>query len=243
MAGLRLNPKKCSFGYDEVPLLGHVITARGNTIPDNQVTTIRNLPIPRNVDEVKSAIGLAGYYQQYVKDFSTVAAPINRLRRKGAVFKWTQECDKAWETLKDALTSQPILARPDFTKEFIVQTDASGVGLGAILAQKDAQDQERVIYYASRSLSEPEKNYSTTEQECLAVFFAVTKFRPYLHGTHFTLITDHSALTWLLKTSNLPAHNRRLNRWVMELQACDFTVIHKKGKANSNVDALSRLGH
>jgi hypothetical protein len=140
--------------------------------------------------------------------------------------------------LKAHLTSAPILAYPDFEKEFILFTDASDLALGAILSQKDQMGHERVIAYASRTLSPAERNYSVTEKECLAVVWAVTYFRQYLHGSHFNLITDHSALKSLF-AYKMPQN--RLARWIAILQEYTFTTNYKPGKQHSNVDTLSRI--
>lgn len=184
---------------------------------------------------------MASYYRRFVKDFAKIAAPLHKLFRKNQVYEWTAKCQTAFETLKQHLISAPILTYPDFDKPFILFTDASELGLGAVLAQIGKDEKEHVVAYASRRVSPTESNYSATELECLGVIWAVKLFRPYLHSRHpFKLITDHSALKWLINKSNPPG---RLARWIMSLREYDFEIIHKKGLLHSNVDPLSRIPH
>ena len=159
------------------------------------------------------------------------------LTKKGTKFTWLDQHEGAFQELKNRLCSAPVLAYPDFERHSIFQTDASDLGLGAVLTQTDDQGQERVISYASRSLSDREKAYSATEKEALAMIFAIDHFRVYLLGKEFTLVTDHSALQWLHSVEP----KGRLARWVMALQEYCFTVKHRPGSNNKNADALSRL--
>ena len=150
---------------------------------------------------------------------------------------WNEDCSKSHSELIQALTSYPILRQPDFAKSFILSTDASGYALGAILSQLDENNKEVVIAYASRLLKGAEVHYSITELECLAVIFGVKQYRCYLYGNHFKIITDHSALNYLMKIND---PSGRLARWSIYLQSFDFEIIHRKGINHSNVDALSR---
>jgi len=163
-----------------------------------------------------------------------------QLLRKGVPYEWTDQQQKAFELLKRLLTTAPILRYPDFDRPFILHTDASTTGLGAVLAQKDDEGLEYVIAYASRSLNKAERNYSVTELECLAAVWAVKTFRVYLYGTEFNLVTDHTALKWLL---NLSEPQGRTARWVVQLQEYQFKVLYRKGVAHQNADALSRIPH
>ncbi|CAB4412364.1 unnamed protein product [Rhizophagus irregularis] len=164
--------------------------------------------------------------------------PLNKLLKKNTLFNWTNAQHQAFEYLKNCLISSPILTYPRWDRPFILFTDASTFALGAVLSQKDEDGNERVVAYASRSLLPAEKNYTATELECLAAVWAIGKFHHYLHGSHFSLITDHSALCHLF---NMTTPNGRLARWVMKLQSYDFDTIHRAGKRHSNVDSLSRI--
>ena len=153
--------------------------------------------------------------------------------------KWGEKQEKSFQTLKEKLCTTPVLAYPDFEKEFILYTDASGYALGAILSQKDEDGKEHVIFYASKSLTDAEKNYSTTELECYAVVWAVEKFHYYLDGKKFKVITDHYALKWLEKN----ALKGRRARWILRLQPYfgNMEIIYKEGRKHKNADALSRI--
>jgi hypothetical protein len=237
-AGLKLNPEKCYFLKRELAYLGYIVGKDGIRTDPTKIEKVKNFPIPKNLTQLRGFLGLASYYRRFIKDFSKIANPLNKLLKKTNPYVWTNTQQNAFNHLKNCLISAPILVYPDFGKEFFLYTDASTFGLGAILAQKDEQGHDRVIIYASRTLSAPEKNYSATELECLAVVWAVRYFHPYVHGQRFTLITDHSALCHLFNTST---PSGRLARWVMKLQAYDFKIIHRAGKQHTNVDSLSRL--
>ena len=150
---------------------------------------------------------------------------------------WTQECEGAFETLKDLLTSAPILIAPDSTKPFILQADASNIGLGAVLGQLDVNGHERPIVYLSRKLLNREQNYTTSEKECLAIAWAIGKLHYYLYDHAFTVYSDHKSLVWL---ENNYSTNSRLTRWFLSLQPYKFTMLYKKGISNTNADGLSR---
>ena len=169
--------------------------------------------------------------------FAKIAAPLNQLMKKETVYQWTTEHQQAFEHLKKRLTEAPILVHPDFNRPFIVFTDASAIGLGAILSQKDNEGRERVIHYASRRTNDAESNYSATNLECLAVVWAVQYFRKYIAGSQFQIVTDHSAITSLKRIQNPQGQTAR---WIMALQEYDFEVIHRPGRVHSNVDTLSR---
>src|SRR5688572_19817421 len=161
------------------------------------------------------------------------------LLKKNTPYKWKSNQQQAFEILKEKLTTALIVRYSDVEKPFFLYTDASGVGLGAVLAQKE-DNHEYVIAYASRTLSPAEKNYGITEQECLAIVWAVKYFRHYLCGSKFTIITDHSALKWLLNSSSETA-NRRLERWKITLSEYEYDIQYRKGSKHSNADALSRI--
>jgi len=240
-AGLKLQPKKCTFGQKEVKYLGHVVSEKGIATDPDKVKIVKEYPTPAKVSEVRSFLGFVGYYRKYIKDFCRIAEPLTNLTRKDVPFVWDRRCQQAFGTLKQKLLEPPILAYPAFDgTEFILQTDACGTGLGFILAQKQ-DDKERVISYGGRTLKDAERNYTTTELEALAVVEGVKKYAPYLqHSVKFTVKTDHCALKWLFGNKNTSG---RLTRWALKLQGYTFDVVHIRGCRNSNADALSRIDY
>ena len=227
-AGLRLEPKKCTFAQESVVYLGHVVTAKGIQTDALKLEAMRAYPVPTDVKSMRSFIGFALYYRRFVPGFAKVAAPLHALTKKDAPIVW---CQIAFEDLKRLLTSSPVLAFPDFTRGFILETDASGTGLGAVLAQEQIDDSVRPIAYASRSLLKHELNYGITELEGLGVVWAVRHFRPYLYGHSCMVYTDHQALKSLLNTPQPSG---------MALQEMDLVIKHRSGKHNANAEALSR---
>jgi hypothetical protein len=236
-AGLRLKAKKCHFFKKELAFLGHIVGADGVKPDPDKISAVKDHPVPKNIRELRQFIGLASYYRKFVEGFASIAAPLNSLLRKSEAYKWLDQHQQAFETLKQRLISAPILVHPDFDQPFMIFTDASATGLGAILSQKDDEGRERVVRYASRRTSDSERNYSATNLECLGVVWAVKHFRKYVTGTHFQIITDHSAIKSLMKTINPQGQTAR---WIIELQNYDFEIIHKAGRTHSNVDTLSR---
>ena len=188
---------------------------------------------------MRSFLGLTGYYRRFVPQYTTVAAPLTQLTTKEYQnkFSWTEECNKSFKKLKDLLCSASVLSYPNFKHEFILQTDSSDVGEGAILSQYDEDGIEHVIAYSSKALSPREQNYSTTEKEAFAIQFGTQHFRVYLVERKFTIITDHNALKWL----NQIEPKGRVARWLMDLQEFDFIFKYRPGRVHDNADALSRL--
>jgi hypothetical protein len=199
-----------------------------------------SFPRPTSVPTLRSFLGLVNYYRRFVSHFALLAAPLYALTEKTKIWEWSDECEQAFIQVKHALVSAPILRAPDPELKFVLQTDASDIGLGAVLSQRDHNADEWVIAYASRSLRKAEKNYHTTEKECLAIIFGVKQFRSYLWGLPFIVETDHSALSWLYR---MKEPTGRLARWIMYLQEYDVTIIHRPGRLNGNADALSRAVH
>jgi len=234
---LKIQPDKCEFLKQDCLYLGHLISGNGIKPDPNKVKSVLEFPTPTSVKEIKSFLGLSGYYRKFIKSYSLIAKPMTNLLRKGITFKWDPSCQEAFDKLKNILCSEPILQYPDFTKPFIVTTDASGKALAAILSQGEVS-QDLPIAYASRTLNKSESNYSTTELECLAIIFAVKTFRPYLYGRKFIILSDHRALSWLF---NLKDPLSKLARWRILLEEYDYEIKYKPGVLNSNVDALSRM--
>lgn len=236
-AGLKLHPHKCHLLRHKVTYLGHVVSAQGIAPDPDKTNTVNLWPIPQSAKEVQQFLGLANYYRRFIKDFASLAKPLHRLTEKGRAFTWTQESDHAFNALKQKLTSAPILALPNWSKPFLLDTDASETAIGAVLSQVHDDGSEYVIAYASRLLSKQERNYCVTRKELLAVVTFLQHFRPYLIGSLFTIRTDHSALTWL---QNFKQPEGQLARWLEKLQEFQFTIVHRPGRAHANADALSR---
>ena len=236
-AKLKLGAAKCTFAAKEVSYLSHRVTEEGLLPDPSLLAAIRDIPPPTTATEVRSFLGLAGYYRRYVKGFAAIATPLFALTRKEALFHWSEDCQAAFDQLKTRLTTSPITAFPDFSQAFRLYTDASTAGLGAILAQV-REGKERIICCASRALNKAEKSYPATKLECLAIVWAVAKFRPYLMAMPFEVYTDHYALQWL---KTMRTGSALLHRWSAALEEYDFTVRHRPGKVQTHVDGLSRL--
>ena len=244
-ANLTLKPSKCEFCVDNVMFLGHTVTKNGVLVDSAKTDRIKNFPIPKTQKELRGFLGLCNYYRRFVKDFAKIAVPLNALLKREinksfSSSDWSTDCQNAFETLKTALISPPILRFPDMNKEFKLSTDASGLALGYILGQVDESGREYVVCYGGRALRPEEKNWSVTELECLAVISGVEAFKHYLTHKHFTVVTDHSALQWLM---NKQEPTGRLARWSIKLQGYNFTIKHRKGTQHQNADALSRLDY
>ncbi|GET66927.1 DDE-type integrase/transposase/recombinase [Rhizophagus irregularis DAOM 181602=DAOM 197198] len=207
-ANMMLKLKKCEWAKKNVEYLGHIVGTDGLKPDNKKIEKIKNLKLPKNIKQIREINGLCSYYRKFVKGYSKIVKPIMELTRKNVPFVWTDKQQKALEELKEKLINYLILQHPNFEKEFILITDASGEGLGAILEQLDENNREIVISYASRSLVNTEKRYPITELECLAVFWGIKYFHKYLFGRKFKVITDHAALKGFISTSKVPKGRR-----------------------------------
>lgn len=235
-ANLKLHTKKCHLFRQRVEFLGCTISEKGIEVQQDKTDAITEWPTPVNLSELRSFLGLAGYYRRFVPSFSIIAAPLFVLTRKGHQFEWRDEQANAFEELKKRLTSPPILGAPTPDGTFSVCVDASGEGLGVVVEQNQ-NGIDRVIAYASRTLTPSERNYCTTRREILAVVFALKKFRHYLLGRHFVVKTDHASLQWLRHT---PQPIAQAARWLLLIEEFDFEIQHIPGSRHQNADALSR---
>jgi hypothetical protein len=227
---IKIEPDKCEFLKDELSYLGHVVTADGVKPDGNKVTAVVNFPVPRSQKDVKSFLGLAGYYRRFINHFSPMARPLTDLLKKDQHWKWTDREQNSFELLKTALTSTPFLQYPNFEEPFIVTTDASGYAIGAILGQGKL-GADKPIAYASRTLNKAEINYPTVEKELLAIVWACKHFRPYLLGRKFQVVTDHKGLMWIF---NVKDPSLRLIRWKLLLEEYEYSIQYRAGKRNCN---------
>ncbi|KAK1601905.1 hypothetical protein QYE76_017610 [Lolium multiflorum] len=226
------NLEKCTFCKDKVIFLGYVVSKHGVEVDESKIEAIQNWPTPMNVSQVRSFHGLAGFYRRFVPNFSTIAAPLNDLTKKGVVFEWGAAQDHAFDELKRLLTSAPLLALPDFNKQFEIECDASGIGIGGVLMQEG-----RPIAYFSEKLSGAKLNYPIYDKELYALIRVLEVWQHYLWPKEFIIHSDHEALKYLKAQSTL---HKRLAKWVEFIESFPYIIKHKKGKDNIVADALSR---
>ena len=247
-AGLKLKMKKCEFFKNKINYLGHIVSNKGVAPDDRKVKSIIEYPEPTNQKELLSFLGLASYYRKFIRAFAEKAHPLTSLTRKNSMWNWGDLERDAFNCIKDCLMTKPILSYPDFTRDFIIHTDASGFGIGAVLAQMQSlphsvdlersDDQEVVIAYASKHLNDRESKWSTTEKEAYAIIHAIDVFKPYLYGRKFTVYTDHRPLEWLMSKTE---PSGRLSRWALKIQEYNIAIGYRAGKNNQNADSLSRI--
>lgn len=245
-ASLTANLKKCSFASDSITFLGYRVSPAGLQTDPDKIRAVAEFPQPTDVSSLRSFLGLAGYYRSFIGNFSSLAAPLNLLLKKDAPWIWSSQQQEAYETLKQALLSAPVLRLPDFSRAFELHTDgACTAGIGVILCQRDPKNNRAyAIAYASRSLSAAERNYGVSEVEALAIVFGIKKFAHYLTATKFTVITDHHSLQFLTSGKSTDLRGR-LARWALFLRQHDFDIVYPPGSKNAGPDALSRfpVGH
>lgn len=238
-AGLTLNISKCEWAKQEANYLGYHL-GNGQLRPQiDKVEAIRRSPQPKTKKEVRSFLGLVGWYRRFVPNFASIAVPLTNLLSKPVKnpIPWTDDCETAFTTLKDKMCSSPVLQSPDFSQRFLVQVDSSAMGIGAVLAQGSAGE-ERPVVYLSRKLLPRETRYSAVEKEGLAIKWSLDSLRYYLLGREFDLETDHRALTWI---QSMKDHNARVTRWYLALQPYCFKIRHRPGRLNVVADYLSRF--
>ena len=237
-ANLKMKPKKCTLFQQSVTFLGHKVTPEGICCDEEKIQAVRNWPVPKNVKDIRAFVGFANYYRRFIKSFAHVAAPLTALTKKDRPFQWTDICQEAFETLKLKLTEAPILAYPscDENSTFILDTDASDWAISGVLSQVQ-NGVERVIAYASKTLSNSQRKYCTTYKELLAVVTFVKHFRHYLLGVKSVIRTDHNSLKWLM---NFKDADGLVGRWIMTLQPFDLEIQHRPGAKHGNADGLSR---
>ena len=236
-ANLTLQPTKCYFASSRVKYLGHVISKHGIQVDPDNTAAVETFPTPRNVKQVRSFLGMCNYYRKFIKDYSKIAAPLSALLRKSTKFHWNSECGKSFNTLKTALLNAPILAFPDFSKQFVLSTDASDTAIGYILGQINPDNGlEHVVSYGGRSLTACERKWHINEKEGLALVEAIKTFKSYLSTNKFIVYTDNLTVRWL---NNNKDPTGKLGRWSLYLQSFNFEIVHRAGSKN-NADALSR---
>ncbi|KAJ9177049.1 hypothetical protein P3X46_012303, partial [Hevea brasiliensis] len=223
---------KCDFWLNEIAFLGHIVSADGIRVDPKKIEAVMEWKPPRNTTEVRSFLGLAGYYRRFVKGFSLIAAPMTKLLHKNVRFDWNDKCQTSFEKLKAMLTEAPMLTQPVSGKDFVVYSDASHNGLGCVLMQEG-----KVIAYASRQLRPHEQNYPTHDLELAAIIFALKIWRHYLYGEKCYIYTDHKSLKYLPTQKEL---NLRQRRWIEFLKDYDCVIDYHPGKANVVADALSK---
>jgi len=233
---LKLKPKKCELFQTQVPFLGRIVSKEGVSVDPEKVKVVDKYPVPKCTREVERFLGFANYHRDFIANFASKAECLYRLTGRNP-FKWTEEHTAAFETLKEALTSTPVLAYPTTDGQFILDTDASNTAVAAELSQIQ-DEKERTICYASLSLTPQQRNYCTTRRELLAIVQFTRQFRHYLLGRRVTIRTDNGSLLWLMRFKNPIG---QLARWLEELSQYDFQLIHRRGKIHVNADVLSRI--
>lgn len=237
-AGLTVKPTKMSVAQQRVEFLGHVFENHQISINKDRIKPIVEYPRPKTVKQVSRFLGMAAFYSRYIPNFSAVAAPLNKLKKKNVQFVWTVEQQQAFDTLKRVLSSSQVLRMPDFDLPFVLTTDACATGLGAVLSQ-EVEGGLAPVAFASRTTTEHERKASSFELEAAAVVFGLDKFRQYLEHREFTIFCDNTAVTWLM---NHPRHvSGKFARWVEKINSFKFTIRHIKGSENVVADCLSRL--
>jgi len=239
-SGLRINPEKCQFLVEKTKFLGYIISKDGIETDKSKIDAISKFQSPSCIKHLRSFLGLTNYYRKFIKDYTRYAKVLEGLcgKNKDKKLIWTKECDEAFQKLKDRMIKTPILAYPDFAKDFILDTDASFDTIGAVLSQKDECGRERVIAYGSHKMNKHELGYCITRKELLAIYYFTQHFKHFLYGKRFLLRTDHKAITFMMTTKN--PITPQFQTWINFLSSLDMKMEYRKGEKHSNADAMSR---
>jgi len=237
-ANLTINVEKSKFVLRQVKYLGYLVGEGCLRSDPDKVRAIVEFPVPKTAKQIRRFLGMSGWYRRFIQNYAILATPLTNLLKKGIKINWSAEAQSSFDALKDALITAPVLAHPNFTEPFYIQCDASSTGVGSVLFQLTSDGAERPIAFLSQKLNAAQRNYSVTELECYAAVLSVKKFRAYIEGYEFTIITDHASLQWLMSQKELSG---RLARWSLKLQAFNFRIRHKKGSQNVVADAMSRV--
>ncbi|KAA0063770.1 Transposon Tf2-6 polyprotein [Cucumis melo var. makuwa] len=229
---LYANKKKCVFAHSQIQYLGHQISKEGVKADEDKIRSMISWPRPSDVSGLRGFLGLTGYYHKFVQGYGEIAAPLTKLLQKNA-FKWDNEAEIAFENLKTTMTTLPVLALPDWNLPFTIETDASGSGLGAVLSQE-----RHPIAFFSQKLSQRAQGKSICERELMAVVLSIQKWRHYLLGRKFTIISDQKALKFLLEQREVQP---QFQKWLTKLLGYDFEILYQPGLLNKAVDVLSRV--
>jgi len=227
-----LKHSKCSFAKKSLEYLGHIISAEGVSTDPAKIQAVTTWPVPQDLKQLRGFLGLSGYYRKFIQHYGIINRPLTDLLKKNSVFLWIPQHQQAFDTLKQALISAPVLALPDFSKPFTIETDASANGIGAVLMQSG-----HPIAYLSKSLGIKAQALSTYEKECLTLIMAVTKWKPYLQHKKFTILTDQKSL---IHMGGQKIHQGMQKKAFLKLLGLQYKLVYKKGLENKAADALSR---
>lgn len=238
-AGLTINVLKSRFCQRTIRYLGYVLSEKGLSVDASKIQPVLDYSTPKTVKDIRRLLGLAGFYQKFIRNYSEITTPISDLLKKNRkTFTWSEAADLALGKLKTALVTAPVLSNPDFSQPFIIETDSSDLAIGAVLVQIQSGVRKCIAYY-SKKLSSTQRKYSATERECLAVLLSIENFRHFVEGSQFIVQTDAMSLTFL-KTMSIESKSPRIARWALKLSKYDLLLEYKKGSENIPADALSR---
>ncbi|GBG70772.1 hypothetical protein CBR_g8070 [Chara braunii] len=237
-AGFKVALEKSEFFLSEISFLGYIDTVDGLKPDPRKVAAVQDTPAPVTLTQVRAFLGLASYYRRFIKGFAGIAKPLTNLLKREEQLIWTLECEAAFQALKEALTSAPVLVRPDLARPFALHTDWQPQAISTVQTQHGKDGREHVVEYASKTLSQAQANYEACKGECLAVVWGIQHFRPYLYDQKFVLVTDHQSL---LSLRNNTDYMGTLGRWAVRLQDYDFDIRHRATRQYGNADGLTRL--